>query len=125
MDAGDQLAQGKGLGQVVVGAEGEALHAVVECARGGKHEDAGGFLALRQAAADLVAVHARQVAVEENDLVAVDQRLLQAGFAVEGDVDRHARLAEAAGDDIGQPFVILHDQDAHACIVRVFHLRPR
>ena len=69
-------------------------------------------------------MEARQIAVEEDDVVPVDARLLKALLAIEGNVDGHARLAEATSDNIRQTLVILDDEHAHAPIVRGWLIRP-
>ena len=50
-----------------------------------------------QRAAHVVAVHLGQVAVEHDDVVGVDARLVERGLAVVGDVDGHALAAQARG----------------------------
>ena len=67
-----------------------------------------------QRAADVVAVHLGQVAVEHDDVVGVDARLVERGGAVGGDVDGHALAAQPARDGGGDAGLVLGDQDAHA-----------
>ena len=62
-DAGDELGEIEGLGQVVVGAQAEALDAIGDAARRGQHEDATLAALGHQAATDLVAVDAGDVTV--------------------------------------------------------------
>jgi hypothetical protein len=47
----------------------------------------------------------------------VHQRLVQAGGAVVGDVGRHALVAQAFGDVVGQRRLVLHDQHSHTFIL--------
>jgi hypothetical protein len=54
-----------------------------------------------------------KVAVEHDHVVVVDQRARQAGLAVEGDVDRHPRVAQAGGDRSGQLLVVLDHKHPH------------
>jgi hypothetical protein len=68
-DASDQLSQGERFGQVVVGAECKALHSVLDVAGGGEHEDPGRVRVLDQLGAQLVAVEAGEVPVEDHDVV--------------------------------------------------------
>jgi hypothetical protein len=75
---GDQLGQGERLGQVVVGAQLQTGHPVGEVAGGGQHQDAGQRAAGDQPAADLVAVYAGQLPVEQQHVVVVDGEALQA-----------------------------------------------
>ena len=63
--------------------------------------------------ADGVAVDAGQVAVEHDDVVAVE---LQLGGGVEpvvGDVDGHALVSQALGDVVGEPPRVFDDQHPH------------
>jgi hypothetical protein len=48
VDAGQQLDRGEGLGEVVVGAQVEAAHALVEGVAGGEHEHVDGVVAARR-----------------------------------------------------------------------------
>ena len=56
----------------------------------------------RLAAAHLVAVHVRQVPVENHDIVGVDGRELERLAAVERDVNRHALPAQDAGHGLSR-----------------------
>ena len=64
-------------------------------------------------AADVVAVDRRQVAVEHDDVVGEDARLVERGAAVAGDVDRHALAPQAARDGGGDARFVLGDQHTH------------
>ena len=59
-------------------------------------------------------MHLGQVAVEHDDVVGVDARLVERGGAVGGDVDRHALTAQPARDRGGDSGFVFGDQDAHA-----------
>ena len=112
-DAGHELGEGEGLGQVVVGAERQALDPVVDAARRGQHEDAGRERLAGQPPADLVAMDDGQVAVEHHDVVAVDGDPIEGGAAVVGDVDGHRLPAQATGDGVGQYLLVLDHQHSH------------
>ena len=58
-------------------------------------------------------MHLRQVAVEDDDVVVVEARLLEAAEAVQGRVDGHALLAQPARDRAGESFLVLDDEYAH------------
>ena len=113
----DQLLERERLGQVVVGAEVQALDAIADRRRGGQHQDPRVRAAVAQRHADRVAVHARQVAVEHDHVVAVDEALLQRGRPVIGEVGRDPAVAQPLGDVVGELDVILDHQYAHADIV--------
>jgi DNA-binding response OmpR family regulator len=83
------------LREVVVGAELEPAHAVVEAAGRGEHEDPRGAAPLGDAAGDGVAVQAGQVTVEHDDVVVVDGEELVRVVAAVGDVDGHGLAGQA------------------------------
>jgi hypothetical protein len=101
------------LGQIVVGAEREAVDDVVEAIGSGEHEDLGLALVAGEAATDLVAVELGKVAVEDHHVVREDPRLHQGRCAVVGDVDGHALAAQSTGDGTGQPALVFGDQNSH------------
>ena len=114
VDARHQLGEAERLGQIVVGAEREPLHDVVEAARGSEHEDLRVRALVVEDTADLVAMRAGQVAVEHDDVVRVHARVEQRAVAVAGDVYGHALPAEPAGDRIGDAPLVLCHQHPHA-----------
>ena len=65
-DPGQQLLQGEGLDEVVVGAGVEPGHPVVDRGPGGEHEHRGVVAGLAQAAAHLEPVHPRHGHVEDD-----------------------------------------------------------
>ncbi|MCX4697606.1 hypothetical protein [Streptomyces sp. NBC_01373] len=60
---------------------------------------------------------AGQIAVEYDDVVAVDLDALQGGRPVEGQVDRHPLPAQPGGDGLGELFMVLDHQHTHAVTV--------
>ena len=72
VDAGDQLVLVERLGHVVVGAEAETLHLVLDAGEAGQDQDRRLDLGNAQRPQDLVAGHVRQVQVEEDDVVVVE-----------------------------------------------------
>jgi hypothetical protein len=65
-------------------------------------------------AAQRVTVQAGEVAVEHDDVVGVEAEAGGAGEPVVGDVDGHALIAQAFGDQIRELRLVLDDQDPHA-----------
>ena len=116
-DPCDEFGERERLGQVVVGAEVEAVHPVVHRARRGQHQDAGLRRRTDQRGADRVAVDAGQVTVQDDDIVGVQQRLLDGGRAVVGHVRADALVAQAVGDVVGQFGLILDHEHPHGAIV--------
>ena len=64
-------------------------------------------------AADLIAVHAGQVAVEHQHVVVGERQVRERVVSVEGDVHGHALPAQAGGDRFRQLDVILDQQYPH------------
>ena len=74
-DAEHELGEMEWLWEVVVGSEAEAADALRRGAGCGEHEHHGRVLALGDHAADGVAVHAGEVAVEDDHVVGVEVEL--------------------------------------------------
>ena len=111
---GDQLSERERLAQVVVGTEPEALDPVGDVGRRGQHQHPHARPGGDEFLAQLVAVHPGEVAIEDDHVVVIDADPLLPGEAVVGDVDRHPLAAQADPYVIGQPLLVLDDQDSHA-----------
>ena len=109
-----QLGEAERFGEVVVGAEGEAADEVVDAAGRRQHQHLGVRTLGGEGAADVVAVHVREVTVEHHDVIGGGERLAQGGLAVAREVDRHALAAQPARDRVAHPGLVLGDQHAHA-----------
>ena len=68
----------------------------------------------REPACDLVAVRARDVAVEHDDVVLVDRELLERGVSVARDVGGDRLEAQPVADGFGEVELVLDDQHPHA-----------
>ena len=101
------------LWQIVIRAEAEPVHQVVDHRRGGEHQHPAATLAVHELGAELIAVHARQVAIEHDHVVLVDRGARETGRAVESDVHGHARLAQAERDRLGHLLVVLDHKHPH------------
>ncbi len=116
LDPGAQLVGPERLGQVVVGAGGEALEHRLGAAPGGEHDDVDDALAERLArqAAQLEAVDARHVEVDDHD---PDGEILEQGLPGEVAVGRGdhlvAPLLERALQDAQGQRVVVSRQDLH------------
>jgi hypothetical protein len=110
---GDQHRKREGLGEVVVGAEGQTVDFVALGGGGGEHDHPGRIVARAEAAAHLVSVHAGQVAVEHDDVVAGEGGPVEGIATVEGHVGGDALTSEAFGDQQGQLGLILDDKHTH------------
>ena len=113
LDPGHELGEAEGLGQVVVGAERQAVDHVLERPRRGQHQDPGLGPLTPHGAAHVVTVHARQIAVEHEHVVAdharLDQRLLAVGSQIHG----HPLAPQATGDRVRKSKLVLGDQHTH------------
>ena len=118
-DARDQLGEGERLAEVVIRAQLQPVDPVLDVRGRGQHQDAAGRAVAHQPAADPVAVHGRQVAVEHDHVVVGAGRALQGCRAVVDHVDGETRVAQTLADPVGQRDVILHDQHSHLHIVRL------
>src|SRR5450756_2675300 len=63
--------------------------------------------------ADFVAVHLRQVAVQDDHVVIVEARLVEAAAAVESHIYRHALESQAARDGGSESLLVFDDEHAH------------
>ena len=113
-DAGYQFGELERLGQVVVGAQAEPSDAVVEGACGGEHQHPAVRTLGHQGPADVVAVHAGNVAVEDHHVVGGRGDVVEGVAAVEDDVDGHPGLAEAGRHGHGQLGVVFDHQHPHS-----------
>ena len=116
-DAGDKLGELEGLGQVVVGAQSEPLDAVSDRAGGGEHQNPARRPSCEEGSADVVAMGARQVAVQHHDVVVGDRQARTGVAAVEGDVDGHAFAAQPDGHRLGEHLVVFGYQHSHRSTV--------
>ena len=111
--------EGERLAEVVVRAQLQPVDPVLDVRGRGQHQDAAGRAVAHQPAADPVAVHGRQVAVEHDHVVVGAGRALQGCRAVVDHVDGETGIAQALADPVGQRDVILHHQHPHLHIVRL------
>ena len=112
-DAGHKLLELEGLGEVVVGPQVEALHAVVHLVAGGEH-DHGHAGDLAQPAAKLEAVDAGQHEVEDDEVWRLGKGHAQARLAVPGALGVEALVAEAQGEKIDDAGFVVDYQKARA-----------
>ena len=98
----------------VVGAECEPGDPPGGRAGGGQHQDHRGIVRVGDHAAERVAVQAGEVAVEHDYVVGVEVEPGGAGKPVISDVDGHALVAEALGDQVRELRLVLDDKNPHA-----------
>ncbi len=111
-DTQQQLGEGEGFHQVVVGTQFEAADTVLQLVAGGEEEHRH-IVLLAQHFHDLPTVQAGQHHVEDHQVVAVLQRQVETVGAVLRPVDRIARLAEALLQVLAGLRIVFDHQDAH------------
>ena len=109
-DAGGQLIRVEWLGDVVVGAEVEALGLVGRGALGRQQDDRH-RAAFAQLAHDLDAVEVRHHDVEQDDVRPDLLGLLERLLAAVGGDDAEAFFAEGDRDELGDPRLVVRDED--------------
>ena len=119
LDPGDHLGEVERLGEVVVGAQSEPLDPVLDRTGRGEHQNPARRALGGQGTADLVAVGAGEVPVEDHDVVAAGAQAGQGVVAVQRHVDDHPVAAQPRRDGPGQPLVVLRYQHSHG------HKMPR
>ncbi len=117
--ARNQLGEVERLREVVVGADPEPLHAVLDRAGGGQHQHPGRLAGRHQRTAYVVAVEERQIAIEHDHVVGDDVRAEQRVLAVVGDVDGHALAAQNGRDRRCQSRMILDHEHPHEPLRRI------
>ena len=113
-DAREQLARAEGLGEIVVGAELEAHHAVGLLGPARQHDDRdGGFVA--QPAREPHAVLPLQLEIEHNEIhdFRAEQRLHR--VAVGDGADAQLVLPEIVGNQVADRGVIVDDEHVGQC----------
>ena len=123
-----QLRKSKWLHQIVVGAQLQALHPMLDSAKRGEQQDRHAFIGGAQHAHDIPAVHIRQHDVEDQQIVIAGHCQVIAVKAVIGQVDDEAGLGEPFGQVLSGFLLIfdnqnLHGRLLHARFVRVFNFR--
>jgi hypothetical protein len=116
-EAGEQLVEGEGLRQVVVGSRIEPAHAILDRVTRGQHQDRRPDPVLAEPAADVEAVDARQHHVEDDRVVVDGLRHPESGFPAVRHVGRVPLLAQPAAEQLAELLLVLDHEHAHASIV--------
>ena len=114
VDPGHDLGQGEGLGHVVVAADGEAGHLVLDGVAGGEEEDRDTDAVGPQPPGDLEAVEVGQHDVEDDEVGRVLLGGGQGQAAVDRLVDAESLVAERGGHGVDDRGLVVDDQDALA-----------
>jgi hypothetical protein len=107
-----QLADGEGLGQVVVGSGLEAVDAVLDAGARADHEDRHPVAGAPQPPAEREPVHVGQAEVEHDRVGRRRRELAQAVLRVLGQRDVEAAGREREAQHVAHRAIVLDDQDA-------------
>src|SRR5207244_3497025 len=123
-DARQELVEGKGLRQVVVGAEVETRDLVGDGVASGEEQHRGRHLFVAERLEDRQAVTAGQHHVEDDEVVGkARQEAVEGVGAVLRDLDRVAFFLEALADEVRDLALVLDDQYPHGSR-RLSYARP-
>src|ERR1700733_1483087 len=112
--ARQQLAEGEGLGEVIVAAAAQPADALIDIVERGQDQDGRAVAGLAQRLDDRQPVDvARQHAVHDDDVVRLAGGEEQPVAAIAGVLHGVPGLAQAAHDEARHPFVVLDDEDLH------------
>ena len=120
-----QFGELEGLDEVVVGSEFEALDALAQGTGRSEHDDFHIRVLSSQAGADLIAVDAGQIPVQDDDVVVGDLHLRQRLSAVPRDVDRHRLATQPQCYRIGEVGLVLDHQHTHVIDLLLSTERPK
>jgi hypothetical protein len=72
---------------------------------------------MKERSAHIIAVNARQIAIEHDDVVCLAAGFLERLRTVQRDIDRHTSITQSIGHVSGEHLVVLYDQNPHASMV--------
>ena len=113
LDPGQQLGEGERLGQIVVAAGTQPLHAVVDLAQRGEKQHRRRVAGLAQVLNQAQSVQVRQHAVDDQQVERPDRSHQQAFPPVLGDLGAVPALAQTLGQILRRIAIVLDDQNAH------------
>ena len=116
-EAGEQLVEGEGLRQVVVGARIEPADTILDRVTRRQHQHRRPDTVLPEPAADVEAVDARQHHVEDDRVVVDGLRHPESGLPAVRHVGRVPLLAQPAAQQLTELLLVLDHEHAHASIV--------
>src|SRR5262245_8362400 len=114
LNAGEQLIEIEGFGEIIVGADAQAFDLVLERVHGGQHQN-GRVIALQaQALTDVIAVHVGQHQIQHDHVELSGLGEIDPLGSGGGDGDAVIFGAEPAIDEVGDPRLVFDQQDVHA-----------
>src|SRR5690606_33927171 len=122
-ETGDQLGEGEGLADVIVGACTQSLDLVVDLAEGTQDQGGRTNVGCTQRADDRESVHFGQHPVDDQDVEVARGGHQQAVPAASRVLDTVARLAESADDERGHSRVVFNHQYSHMRIITCWNTK--
>jgi hypothetical protein len=116
-DPRNQHGEVERLGQVVIGAQPQALDHLSGLRRARQHQHAAADAGRDKLCADPVTVDDREVAVQDDHVVVVDLGVDEPAGTVKGDVDGHPCGPQARGDGLRQLLVVLDHKHPHQLLL--------
>lgn len=112
--AGDQLRQGTGFDQVVIGTEIQPATRFLDAVPRGGHDDAhGGAVTGAKPPAELEAIDVGEAEVEHDRVVRAHARPRECPRGVGGHIHRASGVAEVGGCNVGHSRIVFDEQDPH------------
>ena len=110
-DAGDDLFEAEGLGDVVVAADGQALDLVAHVVARGEEEDGDRDAGVAQAPGDGEAVHVGEHDVEDDEVGARGLGFVECAAAVLGGDDVEAGKTQRGGEEVSDVGFVVDDEE--------------
>lgn len=112
-DAGNELGEVEGFGEVVVGAVVESLDLVADRVECGEHED-GGLLFGAEFLEDFPAIHDGHEDIEDDEVVVPVEGLVETFLPVGRRVGGEGFFAQGFNDDLAEVVLVFNNEDSHA-----------
>jgi len=111
--AGQQFLHGKRFGEIIIGAELQARHAIVQFAARGQDQDTMRHMFGAQSPQHFETIDARQTNIEHKEIEGFFLNFTQGGFTIMNDDGFMACLPERGSDVPGESDFIFNYQDVH------------
>jgi hypothetical protein len=111
---GEQDLEGEGLGEIIVGADIEALHDVAGGIACGQHEDGSAVASFAEVARDFETAYAGQHDIENQQVNGAGRGKLETVAAIHGDGDHVAVFHETLPEEFRHPALVFDYQNPHS-----------